>query len=211
MRSPWLPHLAAIFCLALVPVSACDSGGDDDDGASGDGTASSAGDGAEDSAGDGDPTPQSCGDEWVSKDPNTTLPTLFDDALGQPCTTADDCAALGPDARCDDNVFDLLTWPGGICTLPCTLPNATTRVADAPECNPDGGTGVDCVGLQGFYTACLKPCESSDQCNREGYGCRRMPNISAVDDQTYCIFDTRTCCTTDDVCQCDTALPECNN
>lgn len=160
----------------LSSVSACDKGSED----SGDET--------------GGPQKNECGTEWADKDDGT--PSLMD-AWGAPCTSNADCVPLlGDGAKCIQNILSVYDLPGGYCTRSCKLPNTSvTFEHNSADCDPDGG--VTCVGVEGAFTACALPCESHDQCGREGYGCRMMPSIAAEGDPTFCLMNAMDCCTTD--------------
>ena len=81
--------------------------------------------------------------------------------------------------------------PQGFCTKPCMLPDSTTsNVPNDPQCDPAGG--VDCIGNQLVFQYCAVPCTDDNQCNRDGYMCRRMPMISSEGDPTYCLMPD--CC-----------------
>lgn len=136
-----------------------------------------------------------CGDEWAEKDGSGT--SIMDE-WGAPCMADAECVAiLGDGASCVTNILGVYDLPGGYCSkLNCQLPdNTTSFVLDAEDCSADGG--IACVGVQGIYTVCAMPCDSHNQCQREGYGCRIMPNIGADGDPTFCLMDAVSCCTTE--------------
>ena len=168
------------FGLGLVcSVSACDKGGSD------------AGDEVGDETGN---QPNECGTEWAEKD--GTTPSIME-TWGAPCATDDECVPLlGEGAKCIQNILGVYDLPGGYCSRECSLPDTSVSFElDSPDCDPNGG--VACVGVEGAFTACALPCESHDQCGREGYGCRLMPDIAAEGDPTFCLMNTVDCCTTD--------------
>ena len=119
------------------------------------------------------------------------------DTWGAACTTNEECVALlgDPAAICETNavVYEL---PGGYCTKPCVLPDATTQaVPDAADCDPNGG--VACIGLMGTFERCGIICTDDMQCNRDGYICRQMPLIAQPDDPRMCLMPD--CC--QDTCE----------
>jgi hypothetical protein len=165
---------------ALVTVPACDEGGEEDDGGP---------------CWSDDPA-------YGPKESGDSLMTTW----GAACETHEDCVALigDPDAICESMavVYDL---PGGFCTKPCRVevenPDDPEQAAqtfedDDPECAVDGG--VDCVGVNDIFSRCIPRCTSHDQCTRDGYACRRMPEISLADDPTYCLMSD--CCEGEDSC-----------
>ena len=169
--------LAASF---LLFAPACDAGADEDT----DDTANTT------TTGSGVP----CGTEWADKD--GTTPSIMDE-WGAPCLQDEDCMPiLGEGAVCVQNILGVYDLPGGFCSKYCELPDSsTTFVRDAPDCSADGG--VTCIGAKDIFTACIIECESSDQCGREGYGCRPMPTLAAEGDPSFCLMSTADCCTTD--------------
>ena len=140
------------------------------------------------------PAPQPCGTEWAEKDAPTTS---IMDVWGAPCTTDADCMpTLGADGVCVQNILGVYDLPGGFCSKYCDLPDSSTSfVHDHPMCDPAGG--VTCVGAKDLFSACIIPCTSSNECGREGYGCRTMPTLAAEGDPTFCLMSTTDCCTTD--------------
>ncbi len=203
------PYLAAMsrlsaltfsFGLAalLLAAPACDGNNDDDDtGSTGD-TAGETTDttGETETASEtGDTGELVCGDEWAEKAAGGK------DIMGEwghACTQDDECVALlGDGAACVHDILGIYDLPGGYCSRNgCELPDAsTTVVLDSADCS--GGGGVACLGVKDIYTVCAVPCSSHDECGREGYGCRIMPNIAAEGDQTFCLMDAQSCCTTD--------------
>lgn len=151
------------------------------------------GDDNEDTAADGDSGGQPCGTEWADKSGEA------DDLMveyGAPCMQDSDCTPLlGEDGVCVTNILEVYDLPGGFCTKYCDLPDAGTSFEhDNEQCSPDGG--VTCVGANGLFTACILECETSDQCGREGYGCRTMPTLAAEGDPKFCLMNPTDCCTT---------------
>lgn len=144
-----------------------------------------------------------CGEEWAEKDPNSGVaPMQPFMGFGAPCQSDADCSEIaGGAGTCVTDILGLFEAPGGICTvLECDVPSDQLYVVDAPDCSPDGG--VNCVGIAGTFTACLPPCTSNDECNREGYGCRLMPIIGETGAPTYCLMDAQACCLADNPSQC---------
>lgn len=176
-----MKRLAALTSCVLLScfVVACDNGSDEGD------------TNAEETTG---PEPQPCGTEWAEKD-NPTTSVM--DMWGAPCTADSDCEPLlGADAVCIQNILGVYDLPGGFCSKYCTLPDSSTSfVHDAPECDPAGG--VTCVGAKDLFSACIIPCSDSNECGREGYGCRTMPTLASEGDPTFCLMSTLDCCTTD--------------
>lgn len=177
-----LAPIFAIACLAMTP--ACDSSEADDSASTGSGT----------SGGEG----PACEDEWVENkmvDPATDITTHW----GSPCDSDADCAHLGENAECFTDVLGVYELPGGACTVRCELPDSgTTVVLDDPTCDPNGG--IACMGAKGIFSACLPPCTEDSQCGREGYGCIRMPTISAEGDATFCLMNPDACCLDPSMC-----------
>ena len=136
---------------------------------------------------------QPCGSEWAEKD--GTTPSIMDE-WGAPCMADSDCMPiLGEGAVCINNILGVYDLPGGFCTKYCELPDSgTSFVLDAPDCDANGG--VACVGAKDIFTACIIPCDTSDQCGREGYGCRTMPTLASDGDPSFCLMSTEDCCTT---------------
>jgi hypothetical protein len=163
----------------LLSVSACDKGGSD------------AEEQGEEETG---PDVNECGTEWAEKDGATQS---IMEAWGAACTVDDDCLPLlGEGAKCIHNILGVYDLPGGYCTRECHLADTSVSFElDSADCDPNGG--VACVGVEGAFTACALPCESHDQCGREGFGCRLMPNIAAEGDPTFCLMNATDCCTTD--------------
>ena len=171
-----------LACVPLVLTLACDGGGSE----------------AEESAeatgdGDGDGS-QPCGTEWAEKTDPSVASVM--DMWGAPCTEDSECVGiLGEGGVCVTNILGVYDLPGGFCSKYCELPDTnTTFVHDAADCDPNGG--VTCVGAKDLFTACIIPCESSDQCGREGYGCRTMPTLASEGDPTFCLMSPADCCTT---------------
>jgi len=129
-------------------------------------------------------TSESCGVGGMtsSGDNNSVMQTW-----GAACTTPDECVALlGTGVECL-NMAVIYPLPGGYCSKKCELPNMTTTVVkNAPDCAAAGG--VDCIGQMGIFSQCAVPCTDDQQCDREGYTCRRMPTICKEDDPTYCLM-----------------------
>ncbi|MBL8971168.1 MAG: hypothetical protein JNK56_11330 [Myxococcales bacterium] len=105
---------------------------------------------------------------------------------GAPCGTDADCQKLlGPDGKCLKDILGVYALPGGYCSTFCQLPDQqTTYIANAPDCL----MMADCVGLMGYFEGCAFQCTDNAQCPRDGYECRRMPQISNPDDPTYCLM-----------------------
>ena len=167
----------ALGLLWLVP--ACDGGGGDDEAADSSGDASGG---------------QPCGTEWADKSGEA------EDIMGEygaPCLQDSDCTPiLGDDGVCVTNILGVYDLPGGFCSKYCELPDAGTSFEhNNVMCDPNGG--VTCVGANGLFTACILECETSDQCGREGYGCRTMPTLAAEGDPKFCLMSPTDCCTTD--------------
>jgi hypothetical protein len=164
-----MTRLAALTSCLLLScfVVACDNGEDADT------------NGEEETTG---PAPEPCGTEWAEKD--GTTPSIMD-VWGAPCTTDADCMpTLGADGVCVQNILGVYDLPGGFCSKYCELPDsATSFIHDAPDCDPAGG--VTCVGAKDLFSACIIPCTASDQCGREGYGCRTMPTLASEGDPTF--------------------------
>lgn len=109
---------------------------------------------------------------------------------GAPCTADADCVALlGDDAICETAAV-IYGLPGGYCTKICDLTGDETLIVDDPTCDPAGG--VNCIGADAIFERCAVPCTGNDQCGRDGYQCRQMPQISGPDDPSYCLMDD--CC-----------------
>jgi hypothetical protein len=167
-------NLRALTLAAVSPlVLACPASDD------GDGSGSESA--ANDASTVADPTADASGDP-----PGSEL------TWGAPCTDNAECVALiGAGAICQAMAV-IYELPGGYCTKPCTLPDPdTTVVTDDPTCDPAGG--VDCVGSQGFFENCAKPCSDTAECDgRPNFLCRQMPMIAQPTDPTYCLMDD--CC-----------------
>ena len=105
---------------------------------------------------------------------------------GAPCTTSAECVALiGEGAECYSAIAGVYKAPGGYCSKPCTLPNdSTLYVPDAPDCGP----GVTCLGVNGIFTACVPPCTSDAQCQRDGYTCKTLPQLGSEGDPKFCLM-----------------------
>ena len=101
--------------------------------------------------------------------------------FGAPCSVDADCEPiLGAGAKCIQNILDLYDAPGGYCTLDCELPDAMTKYElDNAAC----GAGIYCMGANGFFTACVPECTSDEDCWREGYECRLLPQLGAEGDR----------------------------
>jgi len=170
----------------MFTIAACDSAKTDDG-------AAEAGDG------DGDGG-LACGEEWATKDPTSGTPDI-QAAWGSACASDQECVdRLGFDnAICVQNILGVFDLPGGYCSRPCVLPDfETTNVPNDAQCDPAGG--VSCIGLKDNFEACAIPCNTSDQCGREGYGCARMPIISSDADPSYCLMDAGACCQAPETC-----------
>lgn len=142
-----------------------------------------------------------CGDDWVDKPLANEVPGDFDGELAKPCEIDADCVALREDAVCvKEFAGGVFGVPGGICTAPCTLPSDANYVLDSPECAglSSDGSPVDCIGVPGVESWCWTSCESSNECNREGFGCTNLPLIGLPSDPQYCIFEADACCLLDD-------------
>ena len=123
--------------------------------------------------------------------PGTSSGTTGDDAglmgkYGAPCENDADCVAvLGDGGICLKDILGVYTLPGGYCSTDCDMPDQqVTYIPMAPDCK----LAADCVGLMGFFEGCSFPCTDNSQCPREGYECRRMPEISNEGDPTYCLM-----------------------
>lgn len=105
---------------------------------------------------------------------------------GAPCDTDADCQkVLGATGKCLKDILGVYALPGGYCSTFCQLPDQqTTYIANAKDCL----MMADCVGLMGYFEGCAFECTDNAQCPREGYECRRMPQISNPDDPTYCLM-----------------------
>jgi hypothetical protein len=140
------------------------------------------------------PLPEPCGTEWAEKE--GTADSIME-VWGAPCTENVDCMpTLGADGVCVENILSVYDLPGGFCTkVECELPDsATSFVHDAVDCDPAGG--VTCVGAKDLFSACIIPCSDSNQCGREGYGCRAMPQLASEGDPTFCLMNPVDCCAT---------------
>lgn len=179
-----MTRLAALSCcLLLALATACDGGGSSE---------------GEDTNAEGSttgPEPQPCGTEWVEDKDTSMTPSVMDD-WGAPCTQDSECVTiLGEGGVCVDNILGVYDLPGGFCTKYCTLTDTSTSFEhDSMECDPNGG--ITCVGANGLFTACIRVCDNSNQCGREGYGCRTMPTLAAEGDPTFCLMNPTDCCTT---------------
>lgn len=105
---------------------------------------------------------------------------------GHGCMFDDDCMAIvGDKGICLHDVLDLYGLPGGYCTKTCQLPDLMTMyVPDDPICGP----GVHCVGVMGYFEACLVECFDDSECPREGYECRVLPEIGQPGDPMFCLM-----------------------
>ena len=86
-------------------------------------------------------------------------------AVGGPCVDTFDCVAgsyclLGPE------------FPNGTCTTNC---------AAASDCRSPSV----CIELRAG--SCLLPCETDEDCVREGYGCRPRARAGTAEDALICI------------------------
>ena len=132
-----------------------------------------------------------CEEDFVEKEDG--VPSIMDE-FGAPCSADADCVPiLGEDAFCVLNILGVFDFPGGFCTTPCDVPDGETFVVDSEQCRAGGG--VDCVGIQGSFTACTIPCSEHSECGRQGYGCVIMPLIASEGDPTYCLMNQEACCT----------------
>jgi hypothetical protein len=188
---------------AFVSVSAlfaCPAGDDGDDATEGaddvadDGTPTTAGDDGgttpADSSGSGE-LPNECPfNDDVEPDTTDGQSNPLMNMWSSACTEDADCVALlGEGAYCEDTAV-IYELPGGYCTKPCDVPTGMTVVLDDPACDPAGG--VNCVGVDGFFEACVPSCTDDAQCNRAGYYCRQMPMIANPDDPSFCLMPD--CC-----------------
>jgi hypothetical protein len=182
-----LARVAIAVLLPALLVAACPS--DDDAEGGGSGSADSEGGGSADTtAGDG----LGCAADVESMFDTTSGATdPVQETWGAACSTDEDCVALlGMGAVCltEAVIYEL---PLGYCSKPCVLPDSTTRVVpDDPMCDPAGG--IDCIGNSLVFQYCAKACTDDQQCNRDGYMCRRMPMISQEGDPEYCLMPD--CC-----------------
>lgn len=105
---------------------------------------------------------------------------------GHPCTTDEDCQAIvGDGGVCLKDVLGLYGLPGGYCTKTCALPDVATKyVPDHPTC----GAGVTCIGVKGFFEACVVECFDDSECPREGYECRILPEVGMAGDPMFCLM-----------------------
>ncbi len=179
--------LASVFALAALGFTpACDDSSADDTTSSGSGSEGDDGSGL------------ACEDEWI-EDKMVDPAMDIQDVWGTPCESDADCAQLGENGECFTDVLGVYSLPGGACSIRCTLPDAgTTVVEDAEECDPNGG--IACMGAKDIFSACLPPCTSDSQCSREGYGCIRMPTISAEGDASFCLMNPNACCLDPSMC-----------
>ena len=175
------PVLAAL-CLVLLPATGCSDGG-----------GGSASDTADSATTGGDTTDSESGSTGemacISGEPVTKSGTNLMENFGAPCTSNADCEAiLGPGGECFTNVLDLYDAPGGYCSIKCTLPadNETKYSPDDAACSMDGG--ITCFGLNGFFEACAPECQSEEDCQREGYVCRLMPQIAMEGEPKFCLM-----------------------
>jgi hypothetical protein len=105
---------------------------------------------------------------------------------GAACKGDADCQKLlGPDGKCLTDILGVYSLPDGYCSTFCQLPDQqTTYITDAPDCL----MMADCVGLMGYFEGCAHACTDNSQCPRDGYECRRMPQISNEGDPTFCLM-----------------------
>lgn len=106
--------------------------------------------------------------------------------LGHACKTDADCQALvGPKGVCQQDILGVYALPGGYCTTYCQLPDQqTTYQLASASCT----MMADCVGLMGYFEACAHVCTDDTQCQRPGYECRVMPQISNPGDPKFCLM-----------------------
>jgi len=133
----------------------------------------------------------------TTADSNTTDDTASDSSsggddtslmktYGAACSTDGDCQKLlGPDGKCLKDILGVYSLPGGYCSTFCQLPDQqTTYLTDAKDCL----MLADCVGLMGYFEGCAHACTDDSQCPRDGYECRRMPQISNEGDPEFCLM-----------------------
>ena len=112
--------------------------------------------------------------------------------FGAACQTDADCS--GNEYKCINNVLDgAYSLPGGYCTKDCTVADNANTYYEAND--PDCGGGASCIGVNNLFTACAIPCQSNDDCWREGYECRFLPVVGMGDDPKFCLMPDK--CNTD--------------
>ncbi len=129
-----------------------------------------------------DPSATDTGTESSSGGDDMSLMKTY----GAPCGTDADCQKLlGADGKCLKDILGVYSLPGGYCSIFCQLPDQqTTYITDAPDCT----MMADCVGLMGYFEGCAHACTDDSQCPRDGYECRRMPQISNEGDPEFCLM-----------------------
>jgi hypothetical protein len=176
IRKTWLLAALGLACGGKEETTATDAS---ESSSSGGGDSSSTGDLApttgDSSSSGGESSSSSGGDD-------TSLMKTY----GAPCAVDADCVKLlGPDGKCLKDILGVYALPDGYCSTICQLPDQqTTYITDAPDCL----MMADCVGLMGYFEGCAHACTDDSQCPREGYECRRMPQISNEGDPEFCLM-----------------------
>jgi hypothetical protein len=92
-------------------------------------------------------------------------------AVGDPCTSAADCAL--PGAECFTESFGSVSWPGGFCSKSCGGEDAPeNECGEVAGCASIGSSGGG-MGISGMF--CSPPCSSDAECRQaEGYRCQML-------------------------------------
>ncbi|MCA9661385.1 MAG: hypothetical protein KC486_23800 [Myxococcales bacterium] len=131
----------------------------------------------------GDVMTQLCGSGEKTEGSATNLM----ESWGAPCTTDQECVDLiGEGGTCLENILEIFVLPMGYCAKLCELPDSDTKYV---ENHPTCGDGQICLGAKDFFEACAVPCESDDECQRDGYTCQILPMGVGVDgDPKFCLM-----------------------
>lgn len=170
MRS--LASLCALpfaFALVLSGCSGDDSSSSDSETTMSSDSNSSTSDSSGSDSDTGDAMTQLCGSGEKTEGSATNLMAEW----GAACTTDQECVDLiGEGGTCLDNILGIFVLPMGYCAKICALPDSDTKyVENDPAC----GDGQICLGAKDFFEACAIPCESDDECQRDGYTCQILP------------------------------------
>lgn len=155
---------AAVLVLGGVLVFAGCGGGDDNDRDTEEDTETDPGSDLTDSI--PDPTTEPPDD--VPTDSVEDSDAWGDGEVGDPCTLDTDCGGVPSAApNCLEDIFGMITFPGGYCSADCTSDD---------DCGPDG----DCIDAV-IMSLCLKTCTSGSDCREsEGYTCDALPDMLGI-------------------------------
>lgn len=199
MRSLSTLALSSVFVLSSLSAGACNGTTSETDTTNSSESDTTDSDTTDSDSGGGDVKTQLCGTGDKTEGSGTNLM----ESWGAPCSSDDECTALvGEGAVCLNDILDIYILQQGYCSKLCELPADKLYVKDDPTC----GTGITCLGQDGFFETCAPECTSDDECQRDGYTCQTLPTIGSEGDPKFCLMATQ--CTK--ACVADPSMTGCS-